>query len=113
MFRKAKLSTRRLMVVVAASAVVLAGVRHDEQPGWHVGIGYGLRVGVCRNDARGQPSGSYGKPLGWTYQTGVWDSPGPRRANGTVRLGVWVRTSGTVDRWVACAVILDRKWIFF
>jgi hypothetical protein len=112
MFR-AKLSTRRLMAVIAASALVLSGIQYDAQPGFHYGIGYGLRYGVCRNDGLGQPAGSHGKALGWTYQAGVWDRYEPRKVNGAVRHGIWVRTSGPPWRWVACVVILDARWMIW
>jgi hypothetical protein len=107
---RVKLSTRRLMTVVAASALAFSGVQSDHQPGWHLGIGHGLRYGVCRNDGFGRSAGSHGKLLGWTYQAGVWDRDEPRESNGTVRHGLWVRTGGPIWRWVACVVILDVRW---
>ena len=110
---RVRLSTRRLMAIVAASALTLSGVQYDAQPGWHFGIGYGLRLGVCRNDGLGRLVGSHGETLARTYQVGAWDRYEPRKVNGTVRHGLWVRPSGPPWRWVACLVILDTRWMIW
>jgi hypothetical protein len=98
---KWKLTTRRLMVLVALSAVAMCGLNRGDQVGWHLGIpGTGLRAGVCRNDGQGRSLMAGGEPGTHVYQAGVWRA-GDRA--GAIRLGLRIQ-DGTVTAWAGDAI---------
>lgn len=74
------LTTRRLIGIVAVSAVVCSGFRAGDTPGWHVPLPGGLRFGACRNDGEGR----WRLPTQAVYQAGVWRAGG----HGVVVCGV-------------------------
>jgi hypothetical protein len=88
--RPYRLTTRRLIVIVAISAVAFSGLHCGNTPGWHVLVPWTtVHVGACQNRTDGFTVIADGRPGRWPVQVGVWD--GRRRAKGRILWGVSIR----------------------